>query len=65
MTAKGDEDRFPHTLDSTDESKAGEFADRLVFWINDNLPSWGDNDPYYALRAKAKELFEDALSGSA
>ena len=40
------------------ESAAEKFAWELVNWVNDTLPSWRDNDPYYALLAKAKELFE-------
>ena len=53
---------FPHTLDSNDDSEAGEFADMLVFWVKDTLPSWKDNDPYYVLREKAKKLFQEAQS---
>lgn len=40
------------------DTPADALADELTFWVLDNLPSWRDNEPYYALRQKAKELFD-------
>lgn len=41
-----------------DESANGKLASELTFWVRDNLPEWRDNDPYYALWKKAKELLD-------
>lgn len=47
--------------DPDDKTKSSAMADELTFWVRDNLPSWGDNDPYYALWTKTKKMFAEML----
>ena len=43
---------------------AGPYSDKLMFWVQDTLPDWRDNEPYYALAFKAQEIIEEAVAAA-